>query len=156
MTNVSLGTGRQRKTHHISYSCGHTAGFLVVLGVSLLRCHAFAFFQFFFFLVCSGGAIVYPELDGVIEICVGFFFAHSWSQTLDCIATEWIIWKHFVLVHKHKNTIPVVLMMIYGVFYSCACSMEEQKGHGDGFKASTSLLRTIIHRFTGVDVPYDY
>lgn len=74
MTNVSLGTGRQRKTHHISYSCGHTAGFLVVLGVSLLRCHAFAFFQFFFFLVCSGGAIVYPELDGVIEICVGFFF----------------------------------------------------------------------------------
>lgn len=76
MTNVSLGTGRQRKTHHISYSCGHTAGFLVVLGVSLLRCHAFAFFQFFFFLVCSGGAIVYPELDGVIEICVGFFFLH--------------------------------------------------------------------------------
>lgn len=43
MTDVSLGTSRQSKTHHISHSCGYTAVFLVLLGVARLCCHAFPF-----------------------------------------------------------------------------------------------------------------
>lgn len=50
MTDISLGTSRQNKTHHISHSCGHTAVFLVLLGVVRLCCHALLSFSFRFCL----------------------------------------------------------------------------------------------------------
>lgn len=46
MTDMSLETSRQSKTHHISHSCGHTAVFLVRLGVTVLLCFAFIFCLF--------------------------------------------------------------------------------------------------------------
>ncbi len=67
MTDISLGTSRQSKTHHISHSCGHTAVFLVLLGVTRLCCHALLSFSFRFHFF-SGGAILYPELDDIIGI----------------------------------------------------------------------------------------
>lgn len=47
-TYVSLGTRRQSETHYISQSCGHTAVFLVPLGVTRLCCHALLLFTFLF------------------------------------------------------------------------------------------------------------
>lgn len=53
MTDMSLGTSRQSETHHISHSCGHTAVFLVLLGVARLCCLTLLAFSFSFVLVLA-------------------------------------------------------------------------------------------------------
>lgn len=59
MMNMSLGTSRQGKKRHISYSCGHTAVFLVLLGVTGWA--AMLCFRSVSFSARSAGAISYPN-----------------------------------------------------------------------------------------------
>lgn len=64
MTNMSLGTSSQCKTHHISHSCVSTAVFLVLVRVVWLSSTCIVLFL----CACSVSAIPYPELHDIIEI----------------------------------------------------------------------------------------
>lgn len=89
MTDVSSGTGRQRETHQILHSCGHTAVFLILLGAAWLCCHALLLFSFLFF-PGSGRAISYSEVDDIIEI---FWFwlhcVHAHSKLSNRVVVQW-------------------------------------------------------------------
>lgn len=68
MTNMSLGTSSQCKTHHISHSCVSTAVFPVLVRVVWFSSTCIVLFL----SACSVSAIPYPELWAAV-----FFFQYD-------------------------------------------------------------------------------
>lgn len=96
MTTLSLGTSRQSEARHISHSCGHTAVFLVPLGVTPLCCHALLSFSFPLFAF-SGSAI----LTEILSFFSALHIQTHFRPGPDC--RERIICNPFALLHAHKT-----------------------------------------------------